>query len=278
MSTTIAKLTPQGLVPVPYTVESLREAIAMEPDGIYDVTRIYTGGEALLLDAHFDRIDHSAKLENIPMQVDRPATRRAVKTLFERSGYEQARLRFAVGYECPDEIILSMESFAEEAKYLAGLRAEGVAVGTHTIVRSNPRAKTNAWVRQRQKTRAALGIDAYEVIICSQEGKLLEGFSSNFYAVQEGRLYTSLEGVLPGIMRKIVLEFAPDVLPLVTEPVNCERIADLQEAFLTSSTRGIIPIVKIDDIVIGDGKPGPYTQRLLDAFDQWVAAHLEPIA
>ena len=278
MTTTIAKLTLQGLVPVSYTVETLHEAIAMEPDGIYDVTRIYAGGRVLLLDAHFDRIDHSAKLENIPMQVDRPATRKAIKVLFERSGYEQARLRFAVGYDHPDEIIISMEPFAEEAKYLAGLRADGVSVGTHTIVRNNPRAKTNAWVRQRQKTRAALGIDAYEVIICSQEGKLLEGFSSNFYAVQDDRLYTSLEGVLPGIMRKVVLEVAPAVLPLVTKPVNCDCVADLQEAFITSSTRGIIPIVKINDTVIGDGKPGPYTQRLLDAFDQWVAFHLEPIA
>lgn len=263
---------------MPYAVETLHEAVAMEPDGIYDVTRIYTGGKALLLDAHFDRIDHSAKLERIPMQVDRLATRKAVKTLFERSGYEQARLRFAVGYDHPDEIIISMEPFAEEAKYLAGLRAKGVAVGTHTIVRSNPRAKTNAWVRQRQKTRASLGIDAYEVIICNQTGNLLEGFSSNFYAIKSGQLYTALEGVLPGIMRKVVLEIAPDILPLVTEPVRCDGAADLQEAFLTSSTRGIIPIVKIDDIVVGDGKPGAWTKRLLDAFDQWVTAHLEPIA
>jgi branched-chain amino acid aminotransferase len=217
-------------------------------------------------------------LEEIPLKLDRAATRAAVKTLFERSGYAQARLRFAVGFDRPDEITISMEPFGAEAKYLNELRTNGVVVATHTIVRSNPRAKTNAWVRQRQQTRASLGIEAYEVIICNQDGQLLEGFSSNFYAIQSGRLYTSLDGVLPGIMRQVVFEIAPEVLPVVMEPVCCDEVADLQEAFLTSSTRGIVPIIRIDDTVIGDGKPGPDTRRLLEVFDQWVAAHLEPIA
>jgi D-alanine transaminase len=61
------------------------------------------------------------------------------------------------------------------------------------------------------------------------------------------------------------------------DPVNVNEIDVLQEALLTSSGRGVVPIVEIDGRAIGTGKPGPYTRRLRAAYDTWADAHLEPI-
>jgi branched-subunit amino acid aminotransferase/4-amino-4-deoxychorismate lyase len=70
---------------------------------------------------------------------------------------------------------------------------------------------------------------------------------------------------------------APDVLPVHEAAPNLADLPRFQEAFLTSSSRGVIPIVRIDDQIIGDGHPGPLTRTLSGRYDAWAEAHLEPI-
>src|SRR5258708_9939270 len=102
--------------------------------------------------------------------------------------------------------------------------------------------------------------------------------SSNFYAIKDDTLRTAgADRVLHGIARRILLEVAPGVLPVQFDPIHLNEIDVLQEALLTSSGRGVVPIVEIDGRVIGTGKPGSYTRRLRAAYDAWADAHLDPI-
>ncbi|NLF75879.1 MAG: hypothetical protein GX573_09275, partial [Chloroflexi bacterium] len=64
-------LTPNGLEPAPYSVQSLPEAVPYEPSGVYTVARTFHGDRALLFDAHLDRLEESARLVNIPLRLDR---------------------------------------------------------------------------------------------------------------------------------------------------------------------------------------------------------------
>jgi branched-subunit amino acid aminotransferase/4-amino-4-deoxychorismate lyase len=66
-------------------------------------------------------------------------------------------------------------------------------------------------------------------------------------------------------------------LPIDLHPVRLDEIPILSEAFLTSAGRGVVPIVEIDGRSITDGKPGPLTLRLREAFNAWSVAHLEPL-
>jgi branched-chain amino acid aminotransferase len=143
--------------------------------------------------------------------------------------------------------------------------------------RHNPSSKTNDWVAQREAAAATLPPHIFQGILVNEAGELLEGFSTNFYAIRGGELYTAGEGVLGGISRKIVLTVAPDILPVNLRPITLDEISTLSEAFVTSASRGIIPIVKIDDHIIGNGKPGPLTQQLSAAYLAWEEAHLAPI-
>jgi branched-chain amino acid aminotransferase len=83
--------------------------------------------------------------------------------------------------------------------------------------------------------------------------------------------------VLGGISQSIVFEIAPDRLPVVTVPIHVSDIPQVEEAFITSSSRGIVPVVEIDGHVFGEGSPRAMTQTLMKRYDAWVNEHLEDL-
>ena len=117
----------------------------------------------------------------------------------------------------------------------------------------------------------------YETFLLDEQGNMLEGLSSNFFAILSGSLCTVGEGVLAGISRRIVLNICRNVLPLELRAPKQGEIAVFEEAFLTSSSRGIIPVVEIDGVPIGDGQVGSSTKVLRQLYEFWVAAHLEEL-
>jgi len=110
-----------------------------------------------------------------------------------------------------------------------------------------------------------------------EDGYILEGTTSNFYAVRDGVLWTAGQGVLEGVARRLVLEVIANLeLPLRLDPVHINNISELDEAALSSSSRAIIPIIQIDGQGIGSGRPGPITRRLLRAYQEVVAQVIRP--
>jgi branched-chain amino acid aminotransferase len=83
--------------------------------------------------------------------------------------------------------------------------------------------------------------------------------------------------VLFGITRKIILDVTQDLLPLHLHPVTIEDLSSIQESFISSSSRGVVPIVKIDNHVIGEGRPGPYTLEITRRYNAWAEKNIEPI-
>jgi branched-chain amino acid aminotransferase len=267
-------LTPQGLQPAPYTADSLADAVKHEPtDGIYTVTNTYNTYQVLRFDAHLDRLEDSARREGIALSLNRAALRKALRQIIAEAGFGDVRFRITVPRQQPDHFILSLEPFKP---YPAELYQEGIrCVTLPGSARHNPASKTTDWLHNRRQIALPEGI--YEGLLVDDEGKILEGTNSNFYAILDGELRTAGEGVLPGIAQQIVFAVAPDILPLRKEAVNVNDIPRLSEAFITSSSRGIVPVVEIDRMAIGEGKPGACTKALRQAYMAWVQANLEEL-
>ncbi|MDX1599998.1 MAG: aminotransferase class IV [Anaerolineales bacterium] len=274
MSIPIVIVSENGLEPAPYRAESLREAAAIEPPGVYTVTRTYPGGRVVLLESHLDRLADSARLEGIPVRFDRSLVRSGLRELVQRFEGRSSRARMTVPRSNPEQVILAIEPLDVPPEHL---KKQGVAAATVQLRRTNPRAKSNAWEHRRQEAMQALPEGVYEGLLVDEQALIREGFTSNFYAVKHGTIYTAAEDVLLGISRKILLSTLPEDQPFKEDPVRLDEIADLEESFLTSSSRGVVPIVKIDDVQLGDGRPGPVTQLLSERYDQWVYEHLEEI-
>ncbi len=272
--TTKLLLEDQRLIDAPYKAHSLDDLNRLEPAGIYTVARTHYATNTVMLDAHIDRLEESAELESIPLQLDRASLRRALRDTLVAGGYENARFRITICRDNPKQILLSAEPLKEVPSEIL---SNGAEVATHCITRPNPRAKSNAWLRLRAEASKSLPEHVYEGVVCNSRGELLEGFSSNFYAIRDEKLWTAGDHVLLGITRKIILDVTQDLLPIHLHPVTIEDLPSMQEAFLSSSSRGVVPIVKIDNQVIGEGRPGPYTLEITRRYNSWVEENLEPI-
>ncbi len=276
MPCTARILTPAGIEPAPYSAESLLDAARFEPaDGVYTITNTFERSKVLRLDAHFDRLEDSARRERIPLTLDRLRLRAALRHLIDTANYGDVRFRVTVPRAQPDHLILSCEPFhpLPHSVYDHGVRV----VLIHGAARPNPAAKTTDWMVDRQAIERELPADAFTGILVNRQGELLEGLSSNFYAVLDGELRTAGVGVLPGIAQQIVLEIAPAVLPVRREAPRELDLPRMAEAFITSASRGIVPVVRIDDTALGGGAPGPFTGALRERYLAWTAAHLEEL-
>lgn len=269
-------LTPDGLLPVNYTADSLADAAKHEPrDGVYTLTNTFNTFQVLKLDAHLDRLENSASKVNIPLKLDRPHLRAALRQMIREANYGDVRFRITVPADTPDHFILSLEPFKRLASevYANGVRC----VTVPGAARIDPGAKTTDWMHDRQQIEAALPPDIFTGLLLDQEDHILEGLSSNFYAVLNGELRTAGHDVLPGISQQIVFEIAPAILPVRKDAVCVSEIPTLEEAFITSASRGIVPVVQIDNTLIGDGTPGAKTRALHEAYFAWVNKNLEEL-
>ncbi|MBZ0300106.1 MAG: aminotransferase class IV [Anaerolineae bacterium] len=269
----IQELTPQGLHAVPYRADSLADAAQYEPDGIYTVTNTYHTFQTLKLDAHLDRMEDSAAREGIPLKLDRRRLREALRQMISKAQFGDVRFRITVPREVPNHAILTLEPYVPPSPALinGGVRC----VTVPGLLRRNPAAKTNDWVADRSAVTLPEGI--YQGLLVNDQEQILEGFSSNFYAILNGELRTAGEEVLAGIAQQIIFAVAPGILILRRDAIRMSDLPDLNEAFLTSSSRGVIPIIEIDEQSIGDGAPGPRTMAIRRAYNKWVEAHLEDL-
>ncbi len=267
-------LTPDGLTPTPYRVRSLGEAAFHEPQGVYTVARTFHGDHVLLFDTHLDRLEESSRLVGISLRLDRARLRAAMRKVVQQAGYPDAKFRITVPRDAPDCVYLAFESYQPVPETV---QRQGAQVITVPLVRANPVAKTTEWMSARRATYESLAPGVYEGILVSEDGRLLEGMSSNFYGVLDAVLYTAGEGVLAGITRAAVLRCVPDDLPVSMTAIHRDNIPRLSEAMLTSSGRGVVPITVIDGQPVGQGTVGPLVSAIRERYDAWAGAHIEPI-
>jgi len=152
--------------------------------------------------------------------------------------------------------------------------ARGVKVSLVGVVRNhpgtvNPLIKSNSLLNNALAMQEALRAGAFEGVMRNYKGELAECTQSNLFIVKNGAALTPpIEaGLLPGITRAFLFEVGAEAGIPVREAVLTD--ADLlgaDESFLTSTTREVVPIVRVDDRTIGSGVPGPITQALLEGY------------
>ena len=149
-------------------------------------------------------------------------------------------------------------------------RERGVGVTLGDLRRRDPRIKEARFVLDRRPFPLAERL-AYEDLLLDDAGRIVEGSSSNVYALLGDRLVTAREEALPGITQGIVLELAAEAgLEAELRPITTEEMARADEAFLTSSTRGLVGIVQVGERTVGEGVPGPRTRALWQAYRERV--------
>ncbi len=265
---------------IPPQATAVHELYDGLPLGVYSALRTVRHVEFVALEAHFDRTDRCMGLLGWPERLDRARLRRALHELVQAAPAEDSTVRI-------DVLERPIPCAGTESRTLIGLAPfsavpercvrEGVHVGlTHTLERPRPLIKTAQFVIERRPYPLGRQ-DAFEHVIVDRAGCLREGTSSNFYGVSHGVIRTAGDGVLEGVTRAIVYGLARSLeIEVDRRAIHVDELAGLDEACLTSSTRGVVPIVNVGGVRIGDGVPGPVVRALREAYDAYAWREAQP--
>ena len=267
----IFEVADEGLRPAGHA-ESLGEASAALPAGSYTTLRTYHGARVLRLEDHVRRLEQSLETLGHPgIHLERSRVQKALALALRATGYSESRVRVTAA---PDRLFVSIEPFAPLAE---ALYRDGVACSVVTVRRSRPGAKDTRFIAEAARAQASLPAGIHEGLLADTDGALLEGLSSNFFALRGGTLQTEGPRALPGVTRSLVLELARARLPVDLTAVRVDQLAEVSECFLTSVSRGILPVVAIDGRAVGPGMPGALTRQLAMDLDTLAAREALPV-
>jgi branched-chain amino acid aminotransferase len=241
--------------------------------GFYTTFRTYDGGKRVLgLRAHLQRLYQPAAIQPVNASVSVNALRQHVAEILQAYP-DEAKVRLVM--TANGQVYIAVEPLKPLP---AEIYALGVKVITTDVERQTPRLKSTGFISASQSARDKIaGSQVFEALLV-RAGFILEGMTSNFFYVREGKLGTARRDILLGVTRQTVLRVARGRgLEIVYQPMKREQIPALAEAFLTSSSREIVPIIQIDEMTVGEGGPGPVTNALMEGYHSYVLRLAERI-
>jgi branched-chain amino acid aminotransferase len=114
--------------------------------------------------------------------------------------------------------------------------------------------------------------DAVETIYVDRNNRVLEGTTSNFFFVKGDKLVTAGDGILPGITRSVILDLVKGRFDVEIRDIDRSELDAMDEAFVTASNKEVVPVVRVDDRIVSDGKPGEITLEIMGLFNTFTMA------
>jgi branched-chain amino acid aminotransferase len=257
---------------VPFQTRSvtLDEMTRELPQGFYTTFNTLSHGEKVFgLHAHLQRLYVPAMEQRINPSVDELTLRTRLAELTKLNLPKESRIRLILTKN-NGMIHVGIQPFVPLPNKIY---ENGVKVITSELARKSPRVKDTGFISSSVFQRGQVGGDIFEILL-TKDKKILEGMTSNFYAVIGNTLITAQNGVLLGVTRSVVIRLARGQgMPIEYRALKIGEKID--EAFLTSSSRGVVPIVSIDNMSVGQGMAGKWTKILSKAYQAYVKERSE---
>jgi branched-chain amino acid aminotransferase len=274
----LLEITLQDVVEVETSASTLDGMTASLPVGFYTTfSTLAAGTKVLGLQAHLDRLFVPAKAMRLKPAVDENTLRTRIAEIVQANLPNESRVRLILTKDA-GRLYIAFQPFIAPPQEIY---ENGVHVITSDVSRSDPRIKGTDFISKSAEQRKLVTGDVYEILLV-HNGKILEGMTSNFYAVKVAQdssratLITARSGILLGVTRRAVLRLARG--EGMSIQYRAPRVGEnFDEAFLTSSSRGVVPIVKIDNQPVGQGRVGDWAKTLRKAYQAYVEERSEEI-
>lgn len=269
-----------GFPPLPMELADVSlDAVSRRlPQGFYTTFRTFGNCTCVLdLKHHLARLYAPAAAQGLQPAVDEDELRLSLRELL--AGYrslDEARVRLSLSaQEAPGSLVVAIEPLK---RLPDEVYRDGVRVVTTAAFRADPRLKSTAFIAQSDRERQAVAQGgAFEGLIVLR-GRILEGLTSNFFYVRGAALGTAQRGILLGVTRRLVLRLARQAsLRIEYHALRVATIGSISEAFISSSSRGIVPVVAVDGQQVGSGRPGALTQDLMRRYLDYVTRRTDLI-
>jgi branched-chain amino acid aminotransferase len=261
-------------------------------DGVFEGIRFYNG-RVFRLEEHIDRLFDSARAIALNIGLEKSAVIEATLETIRQNKLQDGYIRLVVtrgvgdlGLNpmlCPKAsmiIIASKITLYSAEKYENGL--DVVTCATRRIPHGalSPMVKSLNYLNNVMAKIEAQNAGAGEGLMLNEQGFVSECTGDNIFIIKNGVISTPpiAAGALAGVTRAVVFDLAAEFGIPIREPMMTRYdIFTADECFLTGTAAEVIPAVKLDTRLIGDGKPGPITQRLIGRFRELTASTGTPI-
>ena len=227
--------------------------------GLYETFRTLNH-KPVFLEPHLDRLFKSAQAVDLTIASSQNKIVKMIARVVQQFDDPNQRARILAVAE---KIIIYTSSLNLDPSIY-----KGVSTITVPALRKTPEIKTTDYTTCLEAYKIAENNDCFETILLDKNNQVLEGSRSNVFWIQGEKLFTRDGDVLPGVTRQTVISRSP--FSIFYEQLNQLDFDQVNEIFLTNSGSGIIPVVKVNSIQIGTGKPGPITVELLKLYDGWL--------
>ncbi len=247
------------------------------PPGVYTTLRTVSNKKAIFqYSYHLYRLFESFQLSGLDFKYTLDVLRVPLREIISEEVSQELRIRIFIPFDKPYTCYILSEELTQPSLFDY---QNGVKVSTNHLSRENPRAKLTSFIRKSEKIKKTCKENNLEEsIMINKNGELLEGLSSNFFAVKNGTIFTAEDDVLKGSIREIIVdEIKKNQIQLKLKPIVLNELTNIDEAFITSTSRGVLPVIQINDSVVGTGKPGKITQLLAQKLKDRLIREAEPI-
>jgi branched-chain amino acid aminotransferase len=239
--------------------------------GVFDFLRTY-GGKPVFLGDHVARLQHSAAQIGLELPWHPQHIIDLVLKTLARNSHPESNIRIvATGGSSPDfitpsghpRLLILVTALMKTPQWWY---RRGVNIITLHVRRSFPGAKSIDYIPATLALKTARRNDAIEAVYLDKSDRVLEGTTSNIFAFFGNRLVTPDKKILSGVTRKNIMRLAGELYALEVRQISREELLRASEIFITSTNKGVVPVVRVDETVIGQGAPGRCTLKLMDAF------------
>lgn len=254
-------------------------------DGIFEGIRVYSGN-IFRMEEHMDRLYRSAKSIMLTVPHTKEELTKIIASTVEKNKIEDAYIRVVVSrgigdlgldpFNCKHaNVVVIVEPLAIYPKelYEKGLEIVTVATRRNRPDVLSPKVKSLNYLNNVLVKIEAHLANVSEALMLNDQGYVAEGSADNIFILKNGCFYTppGYIGALEGITRGAVMEIAGELgYEVKEEPFTRHDVYTADEVFLTGTAAEVIAVVKVDGRIIGDGKPGAHTKRLLEKFRERV--------
>ncbi len=246
--------------------------------GVFDFIVTYNGGKPFLLKKHLKRLKNSASLIDLAIPWSIQELETVVKQTIRKNinGREKAIRIVITGGESEDgitigkkptlAIIVRNRNFYSPATY-----EKGIKVITFEHNREVPQAKSLNYTQAVKASTLAKKKKALEAIyIYKKLNRVYEGTQSNLFLVKNNRIATPDGETLAGITRELILSICKKLYKTSVREVAIKELFTADEIFISASNKEIQPVIKVDNKVIGNGKPGEVTKKVMAEFRRFI--------
>jgi branched-chain amino acid aminotransferase len=256
---------------------SVRDIGILRGYGIFDFIRTYNG-RPFLFEEHLERLFQNIKALEIIPPFNKKELKKIIKKLLAKNGFKESGIRIILtGGKTIDDLGVEYSPHSPTFFILVDpfvplfeeFYQKGVNLVTYPFQREMPEIKTINYFTAIKALNFCKRKKAFDVLYVS-DGFIRESTTSNFFFFRENKLITPQNKILKGTTRNLVIKLAKNLFKVEERDCFLKELKYAQEAFLTSTTKEILPVVKVDGQLIGNGRVGQRTKLLMKLFHDFV--------